>query len=493
MLSSLVRLKNILIAGKNYTFTNTNTKTVEDNLEKIWQTVQGHLSRDLKGPSFQTWIKPSKLIAITGDKAIVAVKNEFNKNFLIQSYIEKISSAVERTLKRKITLEIVVKGDLNIGEFIPSIANLMETEKQAAKKQEDSTNSQGYFDHTFKYKTNLNPSYTFESFVVGSSNQFCHAAALAVAEAQGENYNPLFIYGGVGLGKTHLTHAIANYALEQNNHLYVKYLSSESFTNELIHSIKSDSMNKFREKYRQVDLLMIDDVQFLAGKEATQQEFFHTFNTLRESGKQIVLTSDRPPSSLSSITDRLKNRFEGGLIADIQVPDLETRIAIVMLKASQLGINISVNVAEYIGTVFSNNIRELEGALKRVYAYLSFTQEELTLQNVQKVLSSSNPSLAKQSPEALLRTIASFYSISYEDLISLKRSSDFMLPRHVAIYLLHDFYELSFPRIGELLSNRTHSSAIYAYQQIKKKLIQDQKLSEQVNSLKGLLERRKLN
>ena len=251
-------------------------------------------------------------------------------------------------------------------------------------------------------------------------------------------------------------------------------------------------MNKFREKYRHVDLLMIDDVQFLAGKEATQNEFFHTFNTLKESGKQVILTADRPPSSLSSITDRLKSRFEGGLIADIQFPDLETRIAILLLKAAQLNINLQMDVAEYIATVFSNNIREIEGALKRVYAYLSFTQEEINLNNVQRVLSGGiSGQSTKPSPEAILRTIANFYNIRYEALISPKRSSDLTLPRHIAVYILHDFYNYSFPRIGELLSNRTHSSAIYGYQQVKKKLADNPGLSEQFASLRGLLERKK--
>lgn len=451
---------------------------MENNLEKIWSDVQGLLAREMKGPSFQTWIKPSKLIEITGDRATLAVKNEFNKNFLKQCYIDKIASGIERIIKRKTTVEIVVKSELNLNEFIPSIATLAEQKG-------------GFFDHTFKFKPNLNPAYTFESFVVGPSNQFCHAAALAVAEAQISQYNPLFIYGGVGLGKTHLVHAIANYAMEQNKG-QIKYMSSESFTNELIHSIRTDSMNKFRDKYRQVDLLMIDDVQFLSGKEATQEEFFHTFNTLKEEGKQIILTADRPPSSLSLITDRLKSRFEGGLIADIQVPDLETRMAILILKAHGLNIELDMKVAEYIATVFSNNIRELEGALKRVHAYLSFTQEELNMNNVQRVLSSvTNTAYTKASPEIVLKTVASFYNISYEDIISLKRSSDFTLPRHVAIYILHDFFHLSFPRIGALLTNRTHSSAIYAYGQVKKKLVGDPAFSEQVNSLRGLIERRK--
>ena len=457
---------------------------MNQELEKIWSDAQALLSKEMKGPSFQTWIKPSLLVEVTNDKVVVAVKNEFNQCFLKQRYFEKIANAIEKVIKRKISLEIIVKKELSLPDFIPSIANL----------KEQSADGPAYFDHTFKHRSNLNPLYTFESFVVGQSNQFCHAASLAVAEAQGHLYNPFFIYGGVGLGKTHLVHAIANYAHDQKNNLNIRYTSSETFTNELINSIKTSNMNTFREKYRQVDLLMIDDVQFLAGKEATQEEFFHTFNTLKESGKQVILTSDRPPTSLASITDRLKSRFEGGLIADIQAPDLETRIAILMLKAGQLNISLSIDVAEYIATIFSNNIRELEGALKRVHAYLSFTNEELNLNNVQKVLASSNnPGCLKPAPEEVLRTVANFYNTTYEDLISPKRSSDLTHPRHIAIYLLHDFYNLSFPRIGELLSNRTHSSAIYAYKQVKKKLTKDSSFFNQVNSLRGIIERKKLH
>src|SRR3990167_3450147 len=268
------------------------TNHMNHELEKILCDVQGHLSREMKGPSFQTWIKPSKLIELSEGKATIAVKNDFNKNFLRQNYSGKITEALEKRIKQKIVLDIIVKDDLDLGEFISSIAVLEDRKPEPA-----------YFDHTFRFKTNLNPSYTFESFVVGASNQFCHAAALAVAETQSREYNPLFIYGGVGLGKTHLVNAVANYCLEKNKDTIVSYSSSETFTNELIHSIRTDSMNKFREKYRHVDLLMLDDIQFLAGKEATQEEFFHTFNTLKENGKQIILTSDRPPSFLASMTD----------------------------------------------------------------------------------------------------------------------------------------------------------------------------------------------
>ena len=459
------------------------------DLEKIWSEVKGYLSKEMKGPSFQTWIRPSKLVELNECKALVAVRNEFNRNFLNQAYIGKIADAFEKALRRKVEVEIIVKSDLSFEEFIPSIAFLEDQKSKEPQKQRLENTS--YLDHTFRYKSNLNPTYTFESFVVGPSNQFCHAACLAISESRNEQYNPLFIYGGVGLGKTHLAHAVANYTLEQDQKKQVLYITSESFTNELINSIRSNSMNNFREKYRKIDLLMIDDVQFLAGKEATQEEFFHTFNELRENGKQIIVTSDRPPSSLASIADRLRNRFEGGLIADIQAPDLEMRIAILMLKALQLKVTLPIDVAEYIATVFSASIRELEGALKRVYAYLSFTQEEVNLRNVKRVLFSEQASSGNPSPEQVLKTVANFYNIRYEDLISPKRSSDLTLPRYVGVYLLHEAYSLSFPRIGALLSNRTHSAAIYAYQQIKNKLKSDSAFSEEVNSLKGLVERRR--
>lgn len=471
---------------------------MQNETEKIWNDAQNYLLKEMKGPSFQTWIKPSKLLEITNGKAIIGVKNEFNRNFLKQCYMGKITQALERVTKSKLLVEIIVKPDININEFISSIANLEEKKQVAISHSAEGGGAFGdqpsvisYLDHTFRHRSNLNPSYTFENFVVGPSNQFCHAACLAVAESQNKEYNPFFIYGGVGLGKTHLTHAVANHVHEQKKNAIVTYLSSETFTNELIQSIRNDSMTKFREKYRQIDLLIIDDVQFLAGKEATQEEFFHTFNALKENKKQIILTCDRPPNTLTSIADRLKNRFEGGLIADINVPDLETRIAILMLKAQEQNINLQNDVAEYIAIMFPNNIRELEGALKRVHAYLSFIQEEINLKNVQKVLSSSsNLAIAKPSPEAILKTIASFYHVTYEDLISSKRSSYLTKPRHIAVYILHDFYNLSFPRIGELLSNRTHSSAIYAYKQLKKKLEIDPGFSENINSLRLLIERK---
>ena len=456
-------------------------------IEKVWISVQGLLSKELKGPSFQTWIKPSKLISLTEDKATIAVKNEFNKNFLLQSYFEIITNAVQNTVKRKIEVEIIVKSDLKLDEFIPSIASL--EEKIVGASHGKPNEKVAYLDHTFKYKSNLNPSYTFENFVVGPSNQFCHAAALRASEEVNNQYNPLFIYSGVGLGKTHLVNAIANYTLEQDKSANVKYLSSESFTNDLIQSIRTDGMNKFREKYRNVDLLIIDDIQFLEGKEATQEEFFHTFNALREQGKQIILTSDRPPNSLTSITDRLRSRFEGGLIADIQSPDLETRIAIIILKAMLIGIELGVKEAEYIASLHSSNIRELEGALKRVCAHLSFSGEELNFKNIQKILGKAP--FEKLTSEAVLKTVASFYSISYDELISPRKSSDLTHPRHVAIYLLHDFYNLSFPRIGKLLSKRSHTSAMYAYKQIKKKLPMNPDLAEEISSIRGVLEKRR--
>lgn len=448
------------------------------DIEKVWEQVQGQLAKELKGPSFQTWVKPSKLISLANNKAVVAVKNEFNKNFLKQCYFEKICTAIEKAIKQKITLEIIVKSDLTIKEFIPSIASLEETKGEA------------HFDHTFRFRSNLNPCYTFENFVVGTSNQFCHAAALAVAEAGSEQYNPLFIYGGVGLGKTHIAHAIANYKATQNPNSKIKYLSSESFTNELISSIRTDTMNRFREKYRQIDLLMIDDIQFLAGKEATQEEFFHTFNSLKESGKQIVLTADRSPAYLTSITDRLKNRFEGGLIADIQVPDIETRIAILILKAQKLGLDIHPEVAEYIAEIYPNNIRELEGALKRLYVYFSFTLEDINIKTIQNVLFDKASLNKTFSPVEILKKIASFYNISLEDLIGARRSPDLTLPRHVAIYILHKDYGLSFPRIGELFSRRTHSAAIYAYEQIKKKITTDTVLYNQITTLTKSIQRK---
>lgn len=337
--------------------------------------------------------------------------------------------------------------------------------------------------------TNLSPKYTFDSFVIGSHNRFLHSAALSVAERPGLSYNPLFIYGGVGLGKTHIMQAIGNQLLRSNPHLVVRYLSCETFTNELINYIRDDKMKEFRKRYRQVDVLLIDDIQFIEGKEATQEEFFHTFNALKDNDKQIVLSCDRPPKALGRLEARLRSRFEWGLIADIQTPDLETRLAILGKKADSEKLAVPKDVLEFIANSYTTNIRELEGALLRITAYSRMTGSPINIDMAAQVLEPSGPPKAKKiiTLDQILDVVASHYRLEVSELRSTNRSQHLALPRHVAMYLAHELLDMSFPRIGEAFSNRKHTSALYAHKRIKEELSENANLSQDVRQIRHQL------
>jgi len=334
-------------------------------------------------------------------------------------------------------------------------------------------------------RSNLNPKYAFDSFVVGANNRFSHSAAQAVALRPGQAYNPLFIYGGVGLGKTHLMHAIGHEILKGSPNASVRYISCEKFTNELINSIRDDRMMDFRKRYRQIDVLLVDDIQFLQGKESTQEEFFHTFNALRDSGKQIVLSSDRPPKAIARLEERLRSRFEWGLICDVQAPDLETRLAILRKKCAMEGMRIDDEILEYIASIFTNNIRELEGALIRSHAYANMTGETLTVHALAGMLQPTTPSRPKVTItcDRIIDTVAAHYRVESSELRSAKRSQDLALPRHIAMYLAHDLINMSFPRIGEAFGNRKHTSALYAHSRIKELMAKDPGLSQSVKQI----------
>jgi chromosomal replication initiator protein len=339
-------------------------------------------------------------------------------------------------------------------------------------------------------KANLSQKYIFETFVVGSHNRFPYSAALAVAEKPGQAYNPFFIYGGVGLGKTHLMQAIGHSILKHSPGLTVRYLSCERFTNELINSIRDDRMMDFRKRYRQVDVLLVDDIQFIQGKESTQEEFFHTFNALRDSGRQIILSSDRPPKAISLLEERLRSRFEWGLIADIQAPDLETRLAILRKKCDLDNMQVSDEVLEYIAGLFTTNIRELEGALIRAHAYASLAGSTLTPAVLAGILQPVGPAQKQKvtlTVERITDTVASHYRVESSELRSSKRSQDLALPRHVAMYLAHELIQMSFPRIGQSFGNRKHTSALYAHSKVKESLATDADLAQAIQQIKQLL------
>ncbi len=332
---------------------------------------------------------------------------------------------------------------------------------------------------------NLNPKYTFESFVVGDSNRFAHAASLAVAEAPARAYNPLFIYGGVGLGKTHLMQAIGHFVMENNPYYKVVYVSSEKFTNELINAIQKNKTAGFRGKYRTVDLLLVDDIQFLAGKESTQEEFFHTFNALHEASKQIVISSDRPPKEIPTLEDRLRSRFEWGLITDIQAPDLETRIAILQKKATAEGWKLPNDVFVYIANLINSNIRELEGALIRVIAYSSLTKREITIELAEEVLRDiiSTQQATRITIPLIQQAVAEYYDLTVEDLKSKRRTQNITLPRQIAMYLSRELTDSSLPKIGEEFGGRDHTTVMHGCDRVKEFMGVDPSVNQAIKDL----------
>ncbi|KRQ85942.1 Chromosomal replication initiator protein DnaA [Caloramator mitchellensis] len=435
-----------------------------NNLLEIWEKTQEIVKAELTELAFNTWIKCLEPLKITNDTIFFLAPNEFTKGVLEQRHKELISNAIKLVTSKKYELKFVLNTD-----------DINENNSPAPKKekQEEFSNSM------------LNPKYTFETFVIGNSNRFAHAASLAVAEAPAKAYNPLFIYGGVGLGKTHLMHAIGHYILGNNPSAKVVYVSSEKFTNELINAIKDDKNEDFRNKYRNVDVLLIDDIQFIAGKERTQEEFFHTFNSLHEANKQIIISSDRPPKEIPTLEDRLRSRFEWGLIADIQPPDFETRIAILKKKADVENLSIPNEVMVYIANKIQSNIRELEGALIRIVAYSSLTNKEVSVDLASEALRDfiSNRNARQITTELIIDVVSSYYNLRPEDFKSQKRTKSVAFPRQIAMYLARKLTDLSLPKIGEEFGGRDHTTVIHAFEKINESYEKDQNLKETIDEL----------
>ncbi|MBO8170006.1 MAG: chromosomal replication initiator protein DnaA [Thermoanaerobacteraceae bacterium] len=442
-----------------------------DSITELWQQALEILETELSKPSFETWLKNTELISFQNNKAIISVPNEFAKDWLETRYYHLIKSTFELILKEEISLSFVLPNESY---------SLYNSPNSAENKQTTSAATQSN-----ALKVQLNPKYTFDSFVIGNSNRFAHAASLAVAEAPAKAYNPLFIYGGVGLGKTHLMHAIGHYVLANHPNHKVVYVSSEKFTNELINAIRDDKTVTFRNKYRNIDVLLIDDIQFLEKKERTQEEFFHTFNALYEANKQIIISSDRPPKEISTLEDRLRSRFEWGLITDIQPPDFETRIAILRKKASLENVHLPDDVMTFIANKIQSNIRELEGALIRVAAYASLTNKEI------------NPDLAAEALKDIVQTsapkpitipliqkiVANHFGLKVADLKSKKRTRSIAYPRQIAMYLSRELTDMSLPRIGEEFGGRDHTTVLHAHEKIAKEIINDPISGELITEL----------
>ena len=439
------------------------------DFKELWEKTLNIMKGELTEVSFNTWIKSAIPLSLANDSLRLGVPNNFTKEILETRYKDLLVNALKIVSSKKYNIEFTVASeesvdldDKNIKKG--SASNIIVSDEMSAT---------------------LNPKYTFDSFVIGNSNRFAHAASLAVAESPAKAYNPLFIYGGVGLGKTHLMHAIGHYILQNNPKSKVVYVSSEKFTNELINSIKDDKNVDFRNKYRNVDVLLIDDIQFIAGKDATQQEFFHTFNALHEANKQIILSSDRPPKEIPTLEDRLRSRFEWGLIADIQQPDFETRIAILKKKADVEGLNISHDVMVYIATKIKSNIRELEGALIRIVAYSSLTNKEISVDLASEALKDiiSNKQSKLVTIDLIMDVVSSYYNLRIEDFKSQRRTRNVAFPRQVAMYLCRKLTDTSLPKIGEEFGGRDHTTVIHAYEKISENLKDDETLQQAINEL----------
>lgn len=444
------------------------------DLDNVWSDVLKIIRVELTEVSFNTWLKSINPIRIEEDKIILGVPNDFTRGILDGRYKNLIKNSIDQ----------VTSGNYKVQLVIPGENSSYDGENNPEEKEETYQNNHE--------KSRLNPKYTFDTFVIGGSNQFAHAASLAVAEAPAQAYNPLFLYGGVGLGKTHLMHAIGHYILSQRKDAKVVYVTSEKFTNELINSIREYRNEEFRDKYRNIDVLLIDDIQFIAGKEGTQEEFFHTFNALHEANKQIIISSDRPPKEIPTLEDRLRSRFEWGLIADIAPPDLETRIAILRKKAKLENIQVDDEIMTYIASKIKSNIRELEGALIRVVAYSSLTNNNISIELAEEalkdILSGDKP---KEITVDLIKEIVSKnYNIKLEDFNSRKRTRAIAYPRQIAMYLTREFTDLSLPKIGNEFGGRDHTTVIHACDKINIDLEEDNntkaKIENIVNELKGV-------
>jgi len=440
------------------------------NIQDLWDEVLKQISQRISKPSFDTWFKETKATQFKNDTVFITVPSDFIKGWLDQNYSELIQEILLEFTGRRLKVKFYTLEAEEDDQQIKR--SKTPTKSEAASLQED-------------YKNVLNPKYVFETFVIGPGNRFAHAASLAVAELPAKSYNPLFLYGGVGLGKTHLMHAIGHFILEHNPQAKVVYLSSEKFTNEFINAIRDNNTDEFRNKYRNVDILLIDDIQFLAGKESTQEEFFHTFNALHGENKQIVISSDRPPKEIPTLEDRLRSRFEWGLITDIQPPDLETRIAILRKKAKAENLDIPNEVMAYIANQINTNIRELEGALIRVVAYSSLINRDIDVELAQEALKDIIPS---SKPKMITiydiqKIVSDYYGIKVDELKGRKRTKSVVLPRQIAMYLSREMTDLSLPKIGEEFGGKDHTTVIHAHEKIQQALLEDHAIQKVIKEV----------
>ncbi len=439
------------------------------NAEQAWQSVLGQLQMEMPRASFDTWVRDTRPLRFENGLMTIGVRNAYARDWLESRLANTISQMLSAIADSNVAVRFVVaqvQDDSYL--FVEPTTGPEETSQPVQQRN-----------------LTLNPRYTFENFVVGAGNRLAHAACLAVAEKPARAYNPLFLYGGVGLGKTHLLHAIGNACHARG--LNVLYVSSEEFTNDMINAIRTHTTQAFRDKYRSSDVLLVDDIQFIAGKESTQEEFFHTFNTLHGQDKQIIISSDRSPKSLVTLEERLRSRFEWGLTADIQPPDLETRLAILRHKAERSGRYIPDEILQVIARRVQSNIRELEGALNRILAFADLSGSSLTPNLVEVALADLLPQRGDVEPQKVVALVAKYFNLSPEKLLSPDRSREVALPRQIAMYLLREDVNVSLPRIGEALGGRDHTTVMHAIKTITDKIERDDQLRRRVNNIRQQL------
>ena len=438
--------------------------------EHAWQAAIGQLQIEMPRAAFDTWVSNTEFLSYEDGCFFIGVPNAYACDWLTSRLSSTVCRLLAGLMHRTVEVRFSIWQNQLVENETESISQTTEPSIPAVQTG-------------FQLNPTLNPKYTFESYVVGANNRLAHAASLAVAENPAHAYNPLFVYGGVGLGKTHLLHAIGNVC--HQNGLQVLYTSSEEFTNDLINAIRTHNTPAFRDKYRHIDVLLIDDIQFIAGKESTQEEFFHTFNTLHGQNKQIVISSDRPPKSLVTLEERLRSRVEWGLIADIQPPDLETRLAILRTKANQKGYRVSDEILFRIAQRVQSNIRELEGALTRVAAYIQWSGTDLTVESVDNALFDFLAQKVDIEPQTIIKKVAETFGVTIERLLSPERSREVALPRQIAMYLLQKDANLSLPQIGNSLGGRDHTTVLYGCEKIKDLLESDEGLRQKVVGIEG--------